>query len=47
MDERFESFEQGWRRPTSYEQDSIIKWMKEQIQDRLLGCYLGGGFTII
>lgn len=46
MDERFESYEQGWRRPTTYEQDAVIKWMHEAIQNRLLGFYLSGGFFI-
>ena len=47
MDERFESYEQGWRRPTTYEQDAVIKWMREAIQNRLLGFYLSGGFFIL
>lgn len=47
MDERFESYEQGWRRPTTYEQDAVIKWVREAIQNRLLGFYLSGGFFIL
>ncbi len=47
MENTFESLEQGWRRPTTYEQDSVYKWMNEELKNRLLGFYLVGGFLIL